>query len=100
MAVPLPPLCPMQGGKCGVGGAIIKQSLSVKPYLFIAFPSSEAFNDTENAIRTVIEGGKVFHQKYRSKKIGGKQISALVAREERFIGQGTCKICQLCWFCD
>ena len=27
-------------------------------------------------------------------------MNAVVAREKKFVGQGMCKICQLCWFSD
>jgi len=100
MKVPLPPQCPMHGGQCGLEEAVAKQRVSLKPYVFVALPSSEAFNDTEAAIKATIEGGNVFSQKYKPKKIGRRKVKALLAREERFIGQGICKICQLCWFCD
>jgi len=100
MSVPLPPICPMHGGTCGLEESIVQERLASKPYVFVALPSSESFNDTEAAIRIVVEGGHVFSQRYSPKRTHGKKISAVLAREERFVGQGICKICQLCWFCD
>lgn len=100
MAICLPINCLMHGGKCGLEKSVVGQRLSSKPYIFVALPSSEAFNDTENVTRAVVEGGYVFSQKYKPKKIKGKKFNVLLARDERFVGQGICKICQLCWFCE
>lgn len=99
MDVPLPIRCPM-GGNCRLEEPVIRKRLSDKPYCFVALPYSEIYNDTEAAVRAVLEGGNVFSQRYEAKKIGDKEIKALLARNARFIGQGGCKICQLCWFSD
>lgn len=89
------------GGKgCNLEETVAKKRLSKKPYCFVALPDSKLFVDTEKAIRAVVKGGNVFNQKYEAKKLNGKNINVILAKKERFVGQGMCKICQLCWFSD
>lgn len=100
MVTPLPSLCPMTDGDCSLREETSSQRLSYKPYCFIALPFSKEFDAVEATIKTVIEGGSVFKQKYEKKKVENKNLNAIVARDKKFIGQGMCKICQLCWFSD
>jgi len=88
------------GGACKLQRGVIKSRLSQKPYAFIALPYGESFDDTESAIRIVLSGGRLFEQSYKVRKLHGKMIKPILARDTCFIGESTCKICQLCWFAD
>lgn len=96
---PLPKCCPL-GGSCKLQGGVVQSRLSQKPYAFIALPYGESFDDTESTIRIVLSGGKLFEQSYKPKKLHGKRVKPILAKDTHFIGEGTCKICQLCWFAE
>jgi len=96
----LPSFCPMTLGKCSLPKSIIEQRISNKPYVFAALPFQEKFDDTEKAIQVAVEGGEIIENKFYPKYFDGTPIKFIEARSEKFTGQGTCKICQLCWFSD
>jgi hypothetical protein len=97
---PLPQRCPMVGGTCSLQSQVQQQLTGKKPYAFVMLPYHEKFDDTEKVYKIVATGGKVLETAYTSKKLQRKKISTVSARSEKFVGEGTCKICQLCWFSD
>lgn len=90
----------MVGGGCNLERTVIEKRMSDKPCCFVALPFSKEFDDIEATVRAVIEGGNVFTQKHEKKEVNGRSMKVLVARDEKFVGQSMCKICQLCWFSD
>jgi len=96
----LPPFCPMTNGECSLPETIIRQRLSLKPYAFAALPYQEKFDDTEQVMQVALVGGNLFGNEFFPKNLDGRPVRMIEARNEKFIGQGTCKICQLCWFSD
>jgi hypothetical protein len=100
LAISLPMHCPMTGGKCNLESKVIAERLFDKPYCFVMVPFVKEFEDKVAAIRAVIEGGHTFTENYSKKKIEGKEIKVILAKDRKFIGQGICKICQLLWFSD
>jgi hypothetical protein len=79
---------------------VIQEKLSPKPSAFLMLPHAEHFNVFETAFKIVVERERFCADKYRGKKLKRKPVNALSARKERFVGQGYCQICQLCWFSD
>ena len=72
----------------------------MKPYVFVALPYQEIFDDTVQVMRVIVEGGDLFEQNFSSKHFYGNPLRLVEARKEDFVGNGTCMICQLCWFSD
>lgn len=99
MSPSLPSRCP-KNGQCNLEQGVIEERVASKPFCFVAIPSDEMYRDTGSAIRKVVEGGEVLGERYEPKYLHGRSLNAVFAIHERFIGQGTCKICQLCWFAD
>lgn len=97
----LPPRCPMVGGNCSLQPVVISQMLSKKPYAFVMLPYQERYDDTETVYNIVnTTGGRVMNSSFTKKKRNKRVVSTISARKEKFVGEGTCKICQLCWFSD
>ena len=92
-----PKTCPL-GGKCRLARRVLDLRRRDIPYAFVALPYQEAYDDTESTIKLVLKGGELFGRKFRPKKSSRKVVKAVVARDRYFVGNGFCKICQLCWF--
>ena len=88
----------MSCGNCNLRSTIIQERTSLRPFIFAALPYKGTFDDTAHAMRIVVEGGDLFDQNFQPKHLNGDQLRLVEARNEEFVGNGTCKICQLCWF--
>jgi hypothetical protein len=95
----LPVTCPLSG-KCRLTEKVVRLRRREKPYAFVALPYQEAFNDTESTIKIVLTGGSLFERRFRAKKLSDRVVKAVVARDQYFVGNGFCKVCQLSWFAD
>jgi len=97
----LPPRCPMNmGGACSLRASVAQQRFSGKPFAFLMLPYLVQFNIVETIMKTVVSGGRFGADKYKPKKYRRRSVGTAVARDAHFVGQGYCKICQLCWFSD
>lgn len=94
----LPSFCPMNCGRCSLPSTVIEERTSLKPYVFVALPYQGIFDDSVQAVRVTVEGGDMFDQNFQPKQLNGNPLKLVEARKENFVGNGTCMICQLCWF--
>lgn len=96
----LPSFCPMNCGRCNLPDTVIEERTTLKPYVFAALPYQGIFDDTVQAMKVTVEGGDLFEQNFQPKQFHGNSLKLVEARKENFVGNGTCMICQLCWFSD
>lgn len=96
----LPSFCPMNCGKCNLPKPVVDTLNSTKPFSFGVLPYDKIFDDTSETMKKTVEGGLVFSEKFERKELNGNKLNYVEARNIEFVGNGTCSICQLCWFSD
>ena len=77
-------------GTCGLSKVEFEKRNSDKPYVFVMMPYRSRYYDTWEKINNIIQ----------NKRMKRKKIQVKCAANERKIGGGFCKICQLMWFSD
>lgn len=77
-------------GTCGLSKEEFEIRNTDKPYVFVMMPDRSRYYDTWEKINNIIQ----------DKRIKRKKIQVKCAANERKIGGGFCKICQLMWFSD